>query len=105
MKAIYNQKPDTISYMKLPNGRADVWLRKNIAEITDEEGNAAWEADEVYFRTNLDKESIMAAFDELFPNGGEIGGHNEPVCIPTVEDRLDAIEAAILELAEVMANG
>lgn len=102
MKATYNQKPDTISYMKLPNGKADVWLRKNIAETTDEDGNTTWEADEVYFRTNLDQGSILAEFDELFLNGGETGSDEEPVGKPTVEDRLDAIEAAILELAEVM---
>ena len=106
MKAYYNQEPETVSYMPLPDGRADVWLRKNIAETTDEEGRPVWEADEVYFRTNLDQGSILAEFDELFLNGGETGSDEEPVGKPTVEDRLDAIEAAFMEFVEeVMANG
>lgn len=105
MKAFYNQEPGAISYMQLPDGRADVWLRKNIIETTDEEGNAIWQADEVYFRTDQDQESIMEAFETLFANGGETKTSEAPASQPTIEDRLDAVEAAIMELAEVMIDG
>lgn len=105
MKTVYNMKPDTIQYMPLPDGQADVWLRKNIEETRDEEKNTVWEADEVYFRTSLDKESIAAAFEAMFLNGGETKINEETTNQPTVEERLDAIEAAIMEIAEVMANG
>lgn len=105
MKAYYNQEPETVSYMKLPNGKADVWLRKNIAETTDEEGRPVWEADEVYFRTGQDQGSIEAAFDELFANDGE-EKNEEPENKPSIEERMDAIETAFMEFVEeVMANG
>lgn len=110
MKSYYNKEPEPLQYMPLPDGKADVWIRKNIreAEMTGEEAGegiigAAWEADEVYFRTSLDKENILARMDELYENGGE------PIPVKpkeaTTEERLDAIEDAISELAEVIANG
>lgn len=69
MKATYNMEPEAVLYMPLPNGKADVWLRKNIQETTEDEATV-WTADEVYFRTSLDKESIEANFETLYENGG-----------------------------------
>lgn len=75
MKATYNNKPGELLYMPLPNGKADVWLRKNIQEIpaSGEDEAPAWEADEVYFRTTYSKEHVQEHFEELFSAGGSTG--------------------------------
>ena len=47
-KAYYTERPDSIKYMSLPSAdTADLWMRKNIAEVTDPEtGAKSYEADE-----------------------------------------------------------
>lgn len=99
MIAYYESKPDELLYMPLPDGRADVWLRKNIAQA-EQDGQTVWTAEEVYFRTVLTKERVEVDFDMLF----EMGEPPKPAHVSDTE-RLDALEAAILELAEVIANG
>lgn len=103
MKAYYNNKPEELQYMPLPSGKADVWIRRNIRKPTEGEtaegiSGAAWEADEVYFRTSLDEESIRGRMDELYENNGEIFPV-EPKKV-SVEERLDAVEAAVSALLE-----
>ena len=93
--------------MPLPDGNADVWLRQNIEEYTDSEGNAGWQADEVYFRTSLALEEVTAQFDALFeeaPSLTETEDDSIVVTLPGTQDRLDAIEEAIAELAELIAG-
>ena len=68
MIAIYYEKPEPVMYMPLPDGRADVWLRKNITETKDDMDHVCWTADEVYFRTGLKESEIEERFDELFEN-------------------------------------
>lgn len=101
MKAHFTEQPGSIMYMPLPKGGADVWLRKNIAEEHDDEGNTFYTADEVYFRTNEPKETIEADFEEYF------SGNLPHPPAPKISDaeRIAALEAAVLDLAEVMANG
>ncbi len=107
MQAEFSAQPDKILYMPLPNGQADVWLRTNIAQATSEtsEDETAtgekWTADEVYFRTTLSMAEIEDDFDNLF----ETYSVTISAATVTTEERLDAIEAAILELAEVVVNG
>lgn len=70
----YSAQPDSITYMLLPDGKADVWLRKNIVETTetmDDETYSVYKADEVYFRTGLTEDEVSAQFEELFENGNE----------------------------------
>ncbi len=104
MKVQYSQKPEKIRYMQLPEGGADVWLRKNIKKHTGErEGTeyTYYEADEVYFRTNVTKSEIEADFEEYF--AGNLPKPPAPA-VPDAE-RISALESAILDLAEVIANG
>lgn len=104
MKAQFSQKPEKIRYMKVSEGGADVWLRKNIKNQTGEmegEEYSYYEADEVYFRTNDTKEQIEANFEEYF--AGNLPKPPAPE-IPDSE-RIAALEAAMLDLAEVIANG
>ena len=66
-KACYTERPDGIKYMSLPSGSADVWMRRNISEITDPEtGNMSYEADEAYMRTPAAEDDISSDFDKWF---------------------------------------
>ncbi len=51
--------------MSLPSAdTADLWMRKNIAEVTDPETSAkSYEADEAYMRTAATEAEITADFD------------------------------------------
>ena len=51
--------------MSLPSAdTADLWMRKNIAEVTDPEtGAKSYEADEAYMRTTATEAEITADFD------------------------------------------
>lgn len=87
MMVICNTEPEKIQYMPLPDGRADVWLRKDIHEDVDDYGGiTAWVADEVYFRTNLSKEEVEERFDELYANRGDGSSQAD-------EDEISAEEA------------
>lgn len=104
MRVQYADKPDKIQYMPLPDGMADVWLRKNIEKQTGEMDSAQYtyyEADEVYFRTNDTKAQIESDFEKYF----EENLPKPPKPVVSDSERIAALEAAVLDLAEVLANG
>ncbi len=118
----YALRPQAVETFTLDDG-TDIILRKNIEKVTKEpteEGGkpyTVWECDELQCRTTeaVSAEEVEAAFDtwwtyaenykaeEADQNTAE---ENTPAASGvTVADRLDAIEAAISEIAEVIANG
>lgn len=109
--AIYNTKPAAINYMALPDrAEADVWLRKDIKQITQEEpgpdGQAVqaqyWQASEVYFRAEITAAEVSQRFDELFKAPPVPPPAYDP---PTDKERIEALEAGMLELAGVIYGG
>ena len=101
MKVYYDSKPDAILYQPLPDGTANVYLRKNIEQAErstfnqgQEETQTVWTADEKNVKTKLSKEDVEANFDPLFLTA------NFPE--PTLEERMAVLESAI---AEVTSNG
>ena len=50
-KVVYGEQPETVRYMPLPNGKADVWIRHDIRQEPDGENNLIWLAREVYLQT------------------------------------------------------
>lgn len=96
MKATYNMEPEAVLYMPLPNGKADVWLRKNIQETMEDE-TTVWAADEVYFRTGLDRESIEANFETLYGNGGDEAG-----CGTSIDQQITDLQIALCEVYELL---
>ena len=86
-----------------PGGGAHVWLRRNIVEsVADTEGVSApvWEADEVYLWRAEAPATVAAAeaeFAALWAAGAQDGG--------TEADRLADVEAALAELADLIAAG
>ena len=104
MKTQFTSSPAAIQYMPLPKGGADVWLRKDIVEKKGTENGTEYtffEAEEVYFRTNASKNEIEASFEDYF--AGNLPKPPAPVISDS--ERIAALEAAILDLGEVMANG
>ena len=101
MKVYYDSKPDAILYQPLPDGTANVYLRKNIEQAErstfnqgQEETQTVWTADEKNVKTKLSKDDVEANFDLLFLTA------NFPE--PTLEERMAVLERAI---AEVTSNG
>ena len=104
MQAYYTSEPEALTYMKLPDGNADVWLRKNIEESTQETEDgtqSVWTCDEVSFRTTLSKTEIEDDFDTIFENGGTTTDEDtgeESVDTPTLAERVAALEEALIEI-------
>lgn len=101
MKVYYDTKPERILYQPLPDGTANVYLRKNITQAErstfnrdQEEKQNVWTADEKNIKTELSKDDVEANFDQLFLTA------DFPV--PTLEERVAVLESAI---AEVTNNG
>lgn len=90
--------PSMLEYMQLENGEADVFMRKNITQEnkTDERGinSTSYIYQEVQFRTNLSKSYIENNFDDIFR---QYSGN-----IPTIEERINALENAIAEIGELL---
>lgn len=86
--------------MKLPNGQADVWLRRNIQQEESDDG-VFWSADEKYIRTGLTLDEVNAQFDALFDA--------EPVTPLTDSERIAQLEQqnamlteCLLEMSEIV---
>ncbi len=98
-KAYFTERPESIKFMPLPSGDADLWLRKNIAEITDPETNeVSYEADEAYMRTDATKAEIEADFEGWFETTSE-WQPTQPEPDPGTEDeRIAALEGKVKTL-------
>lgn len=97
MKVYYDTKPEAILYQPLPNGTANVYLRKNITQAErstfnedKDEKQTVWTADEKNIQTELSKEDVETNFDQLFLTA------DFPV--PALEDRVAVLEAALMEV-------
>lgn len=90
---------EKITYMALPDGNADVWLHKNIEQVTDDEGNEMWEADEVYLRTALTKSEVSSSFSKIFKDP-----ESYALVVQTEEEaEASAIEALTARVEELEA--
>lgn len=83
--AEYTTKQPKISYY--PIGKyADVYLRKNEREYTNEEEQSFYEYDELSFKTTAKLSEIEENFDKYWQKE------------PTAEERLAVLEKAMLEV-------
>lgn len=97
MKVYYDTEPAKILFQPLPDGTANVYLRKNIAQAErstfnqdQEEKQTLWTADEKHIQTELSKKDVEANFDQLF-----LTADFPP---PALEDRVAVLEAALMEV-------
>ena len=104
-KAYYTERPDSIKYMSLPSAdTADLWMRKNIAEVTDPEtGAVSYEADEAYMRTNAPEADITANFDVWYEKASAWQPPVPPKK-PTQEERIAALEKENKQLKEQLSD-
>ena len=65
MRVFYDCEPESVKYMPLPNGKADVWIRKDIKRVDNDEGGY-WQAEEVYLRTAQSKQEVESNVDMIF---------------------------------------
>lgn len=99
MKVYYDNKPETILYQPLPDGTANVYLRKNISQAAQsifdqgtEQQKTVWIADEKNFVTTKTKDEVAAQFNALYLTAD--------IAEPTLEERVSALEQAVLEVNE-----
>lgn len=100
MKVFYTDEPDRLKVCPLPDRTTDAWLRKNIHQEETQGGEAAetvWAADEVYINTRMDAAAIDENFDAIFESESA-----DPPAEYTTAERLDAIEAVIIDLLGVI---
>lgn len=96
-KVYFTEQPQPLLYVSVPTGGADVWLRKNIASTKTEEGEQ-WEADEVFFHTDLTIENIEANFDFYFDYPPAVRQYSD-------RERIASLESAVRDLAAMIAKG
>ena len=96
----YDSKPGTVQYMKLPNGQADVWLRRNIQQEESDEG-VFWSADEKYIRTGLTLDEVNAQFDALFDAEPETP-LTDSERIAQLEQQNAMLTECLLEMSEIV---
>lgn len=118
----YVLRPQEVEVFPVTKG-TDIILRRNIEEVTkepEEEGRESytvWECEELQCRTTetVTVSDVTSSFDAWWTYAenyktDEANPDAQEEDTPTtagvkVSDRLDAIEAAISELAEVITNG
>ena len=68
MKSYNTQKMKSVSYYSLPDGMADVYLRRELPTEKDEDGNDIYVYEEVGFKISADimEDEIRDNFDLLF---------------------------------------
>ena len=89
-----------MQYMKLPNGQADVWLRRNIQQEESDEG-VFWSADEKYIRTGLTLDEVNAQFDALFDAEPETP-LTDSERIAQLEQQNAMLTECLLEMSEIV---
>lgn len=88
-KTYFTTEPDRVLFKPLADGSAEVYLRRNIEERESEEGG--WQADEVFFTTNLSQAEVEAQFDSYFMEEPE----------PTIADVVEALDT----LTQIILEG
>lgn len=106
-KTTMTERPQRVEIDVLPEGGQYVRLHDHAEQVTlpqegDGPAQTMWECDEVVFRLGPDrrstKEGIEAAFDDWWAYGTEWG---PDAVAPTVEERVAALEAAMLDLVSI----
>lgn len=111
----YLSQPPAIETHTVDSGM-DIILRKNIELVKKEEDHdgesvttTAWECDEVQcrYKGNVTEEEIKNRFDAWFSlaNTKEIIEETKNNSSFTLEERVDALESGLADLAEVLCNG
>ena len=96
----YDSKPETVQYMKLPNGLADVLLRRNIQQEECDDC-VFWSAEEKYIRSGLTFDEVNAQFDALFDAEPETP-LTDSERIARLEQQNAMLTECLLEMSEIV---
>ena len=101
----FNERPIELLYAALPDGKADVWIRRNIREFAaDEDADGetvtvtSWVADEAYMRTKLSREEVEANIDGAFGIASAWQQGDDEEAYPTDDERISTLESENKEL-------
>lgn len=101
-KAVFSEKQPDYKYMPLGDGKADVFINKFIEKVKDEEdGQFSFIYEQNEFRINA--EEITEEMIKKNPLD-YLDYSNTAEDIP-IEERISAMEDAVMELSEVIFNG
>lgn len=114
-KESYLQKPQEVEIHAVKNG-TDVILRKNIIQAIrrdEDTEETVWECEERQLRYNnsLTRDAVSENFDYYWAlsEGKTDEEATDEATLkagePTLKERLETLEGAFMELAEVIANG
>lgn len=101
-KVCFTSQPPALDYLPLPNGKADVFMRKNIESAETEDGTVYY-ADEAYMRITNGSPSqaeIVAGFDEWYDTAAAWQQPTPTKKPDTQEARIAALEEAVEQLKE-----
>lgn len=105
-KAFFNDEPTAVESALLPDGKLEVWLRKNIRAAEDPDtGERIYIADEAYMRTGASIGDVLAAQDEFFERASL--WKPEPGAEPphrSIAERIKSLERANAQLDERLRN-
>jgi hypothetical protein len=108
---IFDEKPDAILYVSLPDGKADIWIRRNIREFAAEEDSDGeritiekWAADEAYMRETLPLYAVEADPDAAFERAAAWKQGYDEVCVLSTDERLRLLERENAELFRQLTN-
>lgn len=97
-------EPVAIEYINLPDGKNDIWLRKNITKTTrtnvvienSKDETTVFTAEEAYMRGTVEKDEIEANFDKWFEIAKEwqLQQNNDKI---NTEKRIEAIEQILMK--------
>lgn len=108
---IFDEKPDAILYVSLPDGKADIWIRRNIREFAAEEDSDGeritiekWAADEAYMREKLPLYAVEADPDAAFERAAAWKQGYDEVRVLSTDERLRLLERENAELFRQLTN-
>lgn len=111
-----SETPKAIQYNVLPDGTAEVWMRRDITEVPNTEGEGThFEYKEVMFLTNESEEVIASNFDTWFDYGAK-WKQEKPLSqtdiVAKLQDdysnlktEMSDLTDAVLELANIVTEG
>lgn len=94
---VTGKKPETVAMETLPDNTRRVILSRNFAQFEDQDG-AGWRGQQAIFDLGADRTETAADISAAFDGWWEHAASYTPPVSPTVEQRLENMEAALLAM-------
>lgn len=94
---VTGDKPETVKIEILPGSTRRVILSRNFTRFEDQDG-AGWRGEQAVFDLGADRTETAADISAAFDGWWEYAASYTPPVSPTVEQRLENMEAALLAM-------